>query len=155
SCPPVWVVSGAVSPMIWAVGAATRLVFPAKLLNRLDEEQRASLLLHELAHVRRRDHWVRLLELAVGAVFWWHPPFWLARRELREAEEQCCDAWVVWASGGEGQAYARALLEAVAFVSGTRCPLPAAASGVGHVSHLRRRLTMIMQGATPKSLSAL
>jgi hypothetical protein len=80
---------------------------------------------------------------------------WWARRELREVEEQCCDAWVVWASGGDGHAYARALLEAVAFVSRTRCPLPAAASGIGQVYHLRRRLTMIVRGSTPRSLSAL
>jgi beta-lactamase regulating signal transducer with metallopeptidase domain len=154
-CPQVWIVPGAVSPMIWSVGGAPRLLFPSGLLNRLGTDQREALVLHELAHVRRRDHWVRLLEIAVSALYWWHPLVWLARHQLREAEEQCCDAWVVWALAGEGQPYARALLEAVAFVSRTRCPLPAAASGVGHVSHLRRRLTMIMQGNTPRSLSAL
>jgi beta-lactamase regulating signal transducer with metallopeptidase domain len=154
-CPQVWLVPGAVSPMIWAVGTRPRLVFPCRLLDRLDRNQRAALLLHELAHVRRRDHWVRLIELIVAALYWWHPVVWWARRELREAEEQCCDAWVVWASGGEGRAYAQALLEAVAFVSRTRCPLPAAASGIGHIYHLRRRLTMIMQANTPRSLSAL
>jgi uncharacterized membrane protein len=148
-------VPGAVSPMIWAIGAAPRLLFPARLLDRLDGEQRVALLLHELAHVRQRDHWVRLVELLVVTLYWWHPVVWWARRELREAEEQCCDAWVVWASRGEGHAYARALLETVAFVSHARCPLPAAASGIGYVSQLRRRLTMIMQGNTPRSLSAL
>jgi beta-lactamase regulating signal transducer with metallopeptidase domain len=152
--PEVWLVPDAVSPMIWAIGAAPRLLFPAGLLDRLDAEQRAALLLHELAHVRRRDHWVRFVELLVVALYWWHPVVWWARRELREAEEQCCDAWVVWASGGDGHAYARALLEAVAFVSRTRCPLPAAASGIGHIYHLRRRLTMIVRANTPKSLSA-
>lgn len=154
-CPQVWIVPGAVSPMIWSVGGAPRLLFPSGLLNRLGAHQREALFLHELAHVRRRDHWVRLLEIAVSALYWWHPLVWLARHELREAEEQCCDAWVVWALAGEGQSYACALLEAVAFVSHTRCPLPAAASGIGHVSHLRRRLTMIMSGNTPRSLSRL
>jgi beta-lactamase regulating signal transducer with metallopeptidase domain len=153
-CPQVCLVPGAVSPMIWAIGAAPRLLFPAGLLDRLDEEQRAALLLHELAHVRRRDHWVRFVELLVVALYWWHPVVWWARRELREAEEQCCDAWVVWASSGEGTAYARALLETVAFVSRSRFPLPASASGIGHIPHLRRRLTMIMQANTPRSLSA-
>jgi beta-lactamase regulating signal transducer with metallopeptidase domain len=152
--PEVWLVSGTVSPMIWSIGAATRLLFPAGLLDRLDAEQRAALLLHELAHVRRCDHWVRILELFVVALYWWHPVVWWARCELREAEEQCCDAWVVWASGGDGHVYSRALLEAVAFVSRTRCPLPAVASGIGHVYHLRRRLTMIVGANTPRSLSA-
>jgi beta-lactamase regulating signal transducer with metallopeptidase domain len=154
NCPQVWLVPGALSPMIWAIGAAPRLLFPTGLLDRLDGEQRAALLLHELAHVRRRDHWVRFVELIVVALYWWHPVVWWARRELREAEEQCCDAWVVWASAGEGRAYAHALLETVAFVSRTRSPLPVSASGIGHIPHLRRRLTMIMQANTPKSLSA-
>src|SRR5262249_5851552 len=151
--PGIWLVPGVVSPMIWAVGRQLRLILPAKLLDRLDREQIAALLLHELAHVRRRDHWVRFLEILTTAVFWWHPVLWWARRELHEAEEQCCDAWVVWALAGAERAYALALLETAAFFSHVRLPLPAAASGIGQVPHLRRRLTMILQARTPRSLS--
>jgi beta-lactamase regulating signal transducer with metallopeptidase domain len=153
-CPRVYLVGGAVSPMIWAVGTVPRLLFPSRLLGCLDREQRAALLLHELAHIRRRDHWVRLVELLAVSLYWWNPVVWWARRELREAEEQCCDAWVVWASSGASHAYATALLQAVAFVSRVPSPLPVGASGLGQVSHLRRRLVMIMRGNTPKSLSA-
>src|SRR5207248_11586149 len=53
-------------------------------------------------------------------------------------EEQCCDACVVWAQGGEGKPYAEALLQAVTFLSGARAPMPVAASGVGPVTHLRK-----------------
>ncbi|HMF12423.1 MAG TPA: M56 family metallopeptidase, partial [Gemmataceae bacterium] len=74
--PQVWLVPGTVSPMIWSMGAAPRLLFPTGLLDRLDGEQRAALLLHELAHVRRRDHWVRFVELLVVALYWWHPVVW-------------------------------------------------------------------------------
>jgi beta-lactamase regulating signal transducer with metallopeptidase domain len=151
-CPPVLLVPGAVPPMVWGLGPRPRLLFPAALLERLDEGQRASLLLHELAHVRRHDHWVRLLELAVVPLYWWHPVVWWARRELHEAEEQCCDAWVVWALAGSGRTYAVALLQALAFCAKVRSPLPAAASGIGEVPHLRRRLSMIMQAKTPRAL---
>src|SRR5437667_428240 len=82
-----------VSPVLWTIGRTPRLLFPAGLLERLDREQREALLAHELAHWRRRDHWVRLVELAVLVLYWWHPVVWWARRELHEAEEQCCDAW--------------------------------------------------------------
>ena len=51
-----------------------------------------------LAHLRRGDHWVRGLELLVTGLYWWHPVVWWACCELREAEERCCDAWVVWAT---------------------------------------------------------
>jgi beta-lactamase regulating signal transducer with metallopeptidase domain len=152
--PRVLLVPGVVSPMIWALGMRPRLLFPTRLLGRLDAEQRTALLLHELAHVRRRDHWVRVIELIALGFYWWHPLVWWARHQLRSAEEECCDAWVVWAMSGAGHSYATALLQTVAFVSHSPTPLPIAASGIGEVSHLRRRLTMIMHGDTPKSLSA-
>jgi beta-lactamase regulating signal transducer with metallopeptidase domain len=153
SVPRVTLVPGAVSPMIWAVGRAPLLVFPSRLLDRLDRRQRDALILHELAHVARRDHWVRVLELVTTALFWWHPVVWWARREIHETEEQCCDAWVVWATGGENRTYAMALVQTLEFCSQARAALPVAASGIGPVPHLRRRLTMIMKGKTPRSMS--
>src|SRR5262249_37595346 len=57
--PGVWLVPGRLSPMLWSLGGAPRLLLPAELLEGLTREQRATLLLHELAHLRRRDHWVR------------------------------------------------------------------------------------------------
>jgi beta-lactamase regulating signal transducer with metallopeptidase domain len=152
-CPAVWLVPGAVSPMVWAAGRAPRVLFPIGLLGALNAEQRATLLVHELAHVRRGDPWVRLVEWLVLGLYWWHPVAWWARRELREAEEQCCDAWVVWACEGAGRTYAQALVQTVAFFSQARSPLPVVASGIGPVPRLRRRLTMIMRANTPKSLS--
>lgn len=151
--PGLWLIPGAVSPMLWAVGRA-RLLFPAELLGQLDATQRATLFAHELAHYRRRDHWLRWLELLVLGLYWWHPVAWWARRELHEAEEQCCDAWVTWALATD-RAYATALVQTVTFLSHARDPLPAAASGLGHIRNMRRRLTMIMRGTTPKSLSWL
>jgi beta-lactamase regulating signal transducer with metallopeptidase domain len=152
-CPVLHLLPGAVSPMIWTIGSAPRLLFPARLLERLDRDQRAALFVHELAHLARRDHWVRILELIVLGLYWWHPVVWWARRELHEAEEQCCDAWVVWALSGQSRAYALALLHTVDFFSHARPTLPLAASGIGQVPHLRRRLTMIMQERTPRSLT--
>jgi beta-lactamase regulating signal transducer with metallopeptidase domain len=151
--PRVWLVPGTISPMLWAVGGAPRLLLPEGLLARLGPEQRATLLAHELAHLRRRDHWVRVLELLVLGLYWWFPLTWWARRELREAEEECCDAWVVWALPDSPRAYATALVETLDFLSGARPALPPAASGVGPLQVLRRRLTMIMRGSTPRTLT--
>jgi hypothetical protein len=126
---------------------------PAMLLGRLDDQQRATLLAHELAHLRRRDHWVRGLELLVLGLYWWFPVVWWARREIREAEEQCCDAWVVWLLPTAAREYALAIVTTLDFLSGARPAVPLAASGIGPVHSLRRRLTMIMQGKTPRALS--
>ncbi len=154
SCPPeVRMTPGAVSPMLWALGGRPLLIVPDDLWERLDGARRDTLLVHELAHLKRRDHWVRGLELLATGLYWWHPVVWWSRRALHEAEEQCCDAWVVWAIPGAARTYAEALLDTVDFLSGAEPSVPWAASGLGHVRHLKRRLVMILNGTTPRSLS--
>jgi beta-lactamase regulating signal transducer with metallopeptidase domain len=154
-CPEVWLVPAPVSPLLWALGRVPRLLLPAGLWARLTEEQRASLLVHELAHLRRRDHWVRWLELVVLGLYWWHPVVWWARRRLQDAEEECCDAWVTWALPDAGPAYSSALVETVAFLADARTAVPLGASGGGQARHLQRRLTMILNGTTSRKLHAL
>jgi hypothetical protein len=140
--------------MLCALVGAPRLYIPAALWDHLTEEQRDTLLVHELAHLRRRDHWVRRLEFAVTFLYWWHPVLWWARREIQEAEEQCCDAWVVSLSAAAIPAYAEALVATVTFLSQARSAPALGASGMAHAHLLRRRLTMIIRGTTPKGLSA-
>jgi bla regulator protein blaR1 len=143
-CPAVWLVPGRVSPLLWALGREFCLVLPTDLMTRLGPEQRASLLAHELAHARRRDHWVRWLEFMVSGLYWWLPVVWWARRQLQQAEEECCDAWVVWTLPTAAKAYAKALLQTVDFLD-ARPALPPVASGIGHLRLLRRRLIMIVR----------
>jgi hypothetical protein len=152
-CPEVWVLPGPLSPMLWVLGRTPRLLVPGGLLGRLDEVQRQTLLAHELAHWRRRDHWVRWLELVVLAFYWWCPLVWWARRHLQEAEEECCDAWVVWLMPEAARGYALALVETLDFMASARIALPPVASGIGHVRLLKRRLKMIMRGTTPRTLT--
>jgi len=151
--PPISVVPGPIPPLLWAVGSPAQLFFPQTLLPRLDEAGRSALLVHELAHLVRRDHWVRWLELLACGLYWWYPLAWLACLRLRAAEEECCDAWVVSELPGYGAVYAGALLETIDFLSNQPAALPPAASGFGRVHHLKRRLTMIVRGATPRGLS--
>ncbi len=151
-CPGVWLVPGRVAPMLWAAGGRPRILFPADLLQQIGVDQQNALLVHELAHLRRRDHWVRWLEFVAAGLYWWNPVLWFARRELREAEEQCCDAWVTAVLPGAGKTYATALLETLDFLSDAPPAAPLLASGVGRVVDLKRRLTMIMRGTTPRTL---
>jgi beta-lactamase regulating signal transducer with metallopeptidase domain len=59
--------------MLWALGARPRLLVRQGLWQRLDSDQHDALLVHERAHFRRGDHWVRVLELAVTGLHWWNP----------------------------------------------------------------------------------
>jgi beta-lactamase regulating signal transducer with metallopeptidase domain len=146
---------GAVPPLVVGLAGRPVLVFPLGLWDRLGEAQRDAVLLHELAHLRRGDHRVRLLELAALTLYWWFPLAWWASRRLRQAEEECCDAWVTWAAPDARPAYAAALVETVAFLSGGPPSLPIGASGAGPVVALKRRLSMILRDETPRGLSRL
>jgi hypothetical protein len=140
--------------MLWALVGRPRLIIPHQLWKSLSERKRATLLAHELAHLRRGDHRVRIFELAVTALYWWNPVLWWARQALRDVEEQCCDAWVVWAFPESAKSYAETLLETLDFLNQAELSEPLLASGFGRVQHLRRRLTMIMSGTTPRLVSA-
>jgi beta-lactamase regulating signal transducer with metallopeptidase domain len=156
--PEIQLVDAAVSPLLWFVGGRVSLVLPRSLVASMSPSQREGVIAHELAHLRRRDHWVRLLEIVATAALWWHPLLWLARRGLHEAEEQCCDAWVVAmrSDADARRTYADALVDALEFVSSRGAvALPAGATGLGRVKHLKRRVTMILTSVPRKSLSGV
>lgn len=148
--PEVLTTAQTLPPLVWSMGGRPRLVLPSRLFDGLAEEARASILLHELAHVRRRDHLVRLLELAATVGFWWHPVVWWSRRRLRELEEECCDAIVLEAAPSQARTYALALLETLDFLSRTPrlgVPLPTA---VHSTDSLTRRIRMLAQSRPTK-----
>jgi Zn-dependent protease with chaperone function len=155
--PRVLLVPARIPPMLWPHPDGPRLLLPAALLPSLRDDELDALLAHELAHVRRRDHWVRLVEIAATSIFWWYPVTWWVRRALRRAEERCCDEWVLRLMPRSAEAYANGLLKSLTFVSAA--PLPAVASGVGPVEDLEARLKEILmtrpvpQLATPLRLA--
>ena len=121
-----------VPPMLWAsLLGRPRLLLPEELWARFDAAQQAAVLAHELAHWKRSDHWVRRLEAVVLGLYWWCPVAWWASRRLEQAEEECCDAWVVWSLPSAAGSYAEALVATAAFLSGYRNSLPVGASGAG------------------------
>src|SRR4029079_3346763 len=108
------------------------------------------------AHLKRRDHWVRLIEFAASALYWWHPLLYVAPRRMRHAEEQSCDGWVLRCRPQGAQEYANGLMKTVEFLAGTRPgPAPAFATGLGAYRLMEERLTMIMNETTPKRMSRI
>jgi beta-lactamase regulating signal transducer with metallopeptidase domain len=151
--PVVSLVDAPISPMVWGFGRRPRLLVPRPLWESLDDDARDLLLAHEMAHLCRRDHWVRALELTVVGLYWWYPVAWWARRCLQETAEICCDSLVVALFPDKAPAYAKALLDSAAFLSRNGAMLPAGASGLGPVPLLRRRLTMVLSQRGPRQLS--
>ena len=153
SVPQVRVVDGCIPPMVWTHGRRSAMLLPKRLLARLNDDQRATLLVHELAHLRRRDHWIRWLEMVAVGLYWWHPVAWWARREIQDAAEQCCDASVASTLPGKTRVYAQALLDTVDFLAGAPPVAPATASAFGQVRRLRRRLKAILSGNRARRVS--
>ena len=142
---PVVALTGSTSPVVWCLGRP-RLLWPAEL--RTDSQACIDgIILHELAHLKRRDHVVGWLELVAGLVWWWNPLFWSVRRALREQAEIACDAWVISALPDGRRAYAESLL-ALSSPGAPAPPSMAAVMGVRASSRrvLERRLVMIMNG---------
>jgi RND family efflux transporter MFP subunit len=152
--PAAYIIDARVSPMVWVpLAGPPRLVLPEELWGRLATEQQNAILAHELAHLKRRDHWVRRLETLACGLYWWDPIAWWARREVEQAEERCCDAWVLWALPAAAAAYAEALVTTAVYLSGHRRPLPSGASGAERLRPLKRRLHMILSDSMSVSVA--
>ena len=67
------------------------VLLPASALSGLSLSQIEALLAHELAHVRRHDYLVNLLQSAVETLLYYHPAVWWASRVVRAEREHCCD----------------------------------------------------------------
>ncbi|MEE9129058.1 MAG: M56 family metallopeptidase, partial [Phycisphaerales bacterium] len=135
----------AISPMLWC-GRHVYLILPRQLWEQLDEVGRQAVIYHELAHLRRRDHWVCWAELIIGWLYWWNPVVWFVRLRLREEADLCCDAWVTALLPTGRRAYAQALLDTRRHTSVTQPAMPSVGLGVTtkRAKRFARRLTMVM-----------
>jgi beta-lactamase regulating signal transducer with metallopeptidase domain len=86
------------------------ILFPAATLAGLTPAQLEVVLAHELAHVRRLDYLVNLLQTAVETLLFYHPAVWWVSQRVRVEREHCCDDAAV-AACGDALAYARALTD--------------------------------------------
>ncbi len=144
--PEVLMTSRALPPLVWSIGLSPRIILPSELFANLDREAQGTILAHELIHIRRGDQLVRILELAASTIFWWHPVVWWASRQLRELEEQCCDARVLELLPHHPRTYASALVDTLEFLSGrprTSVPLGTAIDSTGSLSRRIHMLTRI------------
>ena len=88
------------------------ILIPAHLEIAATDEERRSVILHELAHFKRRDHWVNVLQSVCGAILFFHPAVRYALRQLSIERELACDEAVL-ALDVRPSAYAGALLKVV------------------------------------------
>lgn len=129
---------GLSTPASWALGRWTVLL-PATL-HIDDARQLRCVLVHELTHLARRDHWMLIARQIIVGIYWLSPPAWLLSRAVSVDCELSCDRHVVRRTGS-ARAYAHALLTAA--TGGTdRLSLATSMSG-GAQKDLTWRITML------------
>jgi beta-lactamase regulating signal transducer with metallopeptidase domain len=101
-----------ISPLAQAPAVAgwlrPAILMPVGALTGLPAEQIEALLAHELAHIRRHDYLINLLQSMAEALLFYHPSVWWISNEIRAERELCCDDAAV-AACGDALIYARAL----------------------------------------------
>jgi uncharacterized protein (TIGR03435 family) len=86
------------------------VLMPVGALAGLPAEQLEAVLVHELAHIRRHDYLVNMLQSVAEAMLFYHPAVWWVSAHIRAERELCCDDAAV-AVTGDAFAYASALVE--------------------------------------------
>ncbi len=120
-----------------------KILIPPGLVDRLTPQQWQWMVQHERHHIRQFDIGVRWAMEVAAIVYWFNPFVWVARHEVRAAQEMAADAGVIQQlSRAERLEYGRLLL-AVAAKKGNNVP-SVAGMKLGH-SSLARRIARIRQ----------
>jgi hypothetical protein len=131
-CAPVLV--GILRPMI---------LLPPAAITGWSPDEIEMVLLHELAHVRRWDNFVNLLQRLVESLLFFHPVVWMVSTWMRREREACCDAIVVTCTR-RPHAYAELLVALAAQMPRSVLFHPAASSAMA-ANPLRNRIHRILQ----------
>lgn len=113
------------------------ILVPVSAFTGLSQQQLDSLLAHELAHVRRYDYLVNLLQAIAETLLFYHPAVWWLSHRIRTEREHACDDLAVEACG-DALLYARALAELETLRAGDERSLALAANGGSLILRIRR-----------------
>lgn len=117
---PRLLISDAIT-MPFACGVRTPTIVLPRDAQLWSEAQRTAVLLHELAHIKRRDLIGHTVSRFACAMYWFHPLVWTAARKLRAESERACDDLAL-ICGARPSDYAEHLLNIVTRVKHRRTP---------------------------------
>ncbi len=121
------------------------ILMPVCAVTGLSPEALEAVLAHELAHIRRHDYFVNLLQTAAETLLFYHPAVWWVSRRIRVERENCCDDLAV-AATGDFRGYVRALLvlEEIRSLPKATSILAVASDG----GSLRRRIVRLLPSSS-------
>lgn len=143
---PVVILESSLVQVPMAMGCLRPVIlFPATALTGLAPDQLEAILAHELAHIRRHDYIINLLQTVIETLLFYHPAVWWVSRQIRTERENCCDDMAV-AACGDALVYARALTK-VERLRKARLQLAVTANG----GLLMKRISRLVEAESPRS----
>jgi Zn-dependent protease with chaperone function len=127
------------------------VVIPSWAMRELSPAELNTIVLHELAHLRRWDDWTNLAQKVLGALLFFHPAVWWIEKKLALEREMACDDLVL-AKTASPRAYAECLVslaEILAEKSLLRRGFALAQAAVGRVRHISLRVAQILDEKRP------
>ena len=131
-----------------AIGIRHRAIVVPLMADTWSGKMRRAVLLHELAHVVRRDCLTQTAASVACALYWMHPGSWWLARRLRTERELACDDLVV-SAGTDARDYAGHLLELAYTLRGHLAP--ALAIGMAAPGQVEARMTALLDSARIRS----
>ena len=125
------------------------VVIPSWTMRELSAAELNPILLHELAHLRRRDDWTNLVQKILGALLFFHPAVWWIEKKLALEREMACDDLVL-ASTTSPRAYAECLVS-LAEKSFLRRGLALAQAAVDRLRNVSLRVSQILDVDRPRA----
>jgi len=116
------------------------ILLPVTILTQLDDVQLHAILMHELAHIKRHDYLLNLLQVFVETILFFNPFVWLVNGIIRREREHCCDDMVVKYTQQPYQ-YATALAQLEQYRTAPAATLAA----TGNKYHLFTRIKRIIE----------
>jgi beta-lactamase regulating signal transducer with metallopeptidase domain len=112
------------------------ILLPVSIVSGMPVAQLEAVLAHELAHVRRHDYLVNLLQTLIETVYFYHPAVWWVSRQIRVERENCCDDMAIRVVGSTA-GYGHALL-ALEELRGSPASFALSARGGSLLARVRR-----------------
>jgi len=131
-------VSGFIKPVI---------MLPVSFFTALSPDQIETIILHELHHIRRKDHLINMLQNILETIFFYHPCTWWISNHLRRERENCVDMSVVKETG-KPMTYAQALLKLEE--ENAQNALQPSLAAISNKNYLLTRIKNIMHMKTSK-----
>jgi beta-lactamase regulating signal transducer with metallopeptidase domain len=99
----------AISPSVCGL-FRPKILIPQDLPRKLKTEDLRPIFLHELAHIKRDDLWINLIQTVLQIVYFYNPLLWVANVTIRKVREQAVDEAVLVALGEKAEDYPETLL---------------------------------------------